>query len=327
MWDSLTPQPAPTGMDALDKLIEGQKKPYERIAEHASAGGGAKLDDKLSFGNLDSREQRLAFMEKWNQGATGDISGPSACGPAALLAGAVYAGGGQGVSTLIDAFEAMRKKGGPVDDKTAEEWKKLDALKEKIAEHGELSAADMSMVQRDLYATVATGKNGEPLDGTSRDRVMELFKTSPALKKMFDKAEVRYETLDVNGTGQGGHAVLGIGKSKDGTHKAVYDPWQRINPDREARLRTQHADEVAADADAAARRGGSTKEGTEELALEKQHLDEAARQAHADQDAKEQAPQLITDPGLLHDYAQSTPYWIDDKSHVSARESPYRGMY
>ncbi len=40
-----------------------------------------------------------------------------------------------------------------------------------------------------------------------------------------------------------------------------------------------------------------------------------------------QAPQLITDPGLLHDYARSTPYWIDDKSHSSARESPYRGMY
>lgn len=80
----------------------------------------------------------------------------------------------------------------------------------------------------------------------------------------------------------------------------VYDPWQRINPDREAREKTEHADVVAAEA-AAAKRGGETKEGTEELALEKQHLKEAARQAHADQDAKERAPQLITDPALLRD--------------------------
>jgi hypothetical protein len=145
-------------------------------------------------------------------------------------------GGTEGISTLMDAVEKFRQKnGGSLDPKKMEqEMKQFADLKKKMKNGEELTAGDLNMVAGNVYDLMSqTGRDGSDA-GMKRARVDQLFRESPALRKMFKDNELSYDSIDTTGAGAGGHAVLGIGhgrKDKDhtGAHSAIYDPYRRTS--------------------------------------------------------------------------------------------------
>src|SRR6266581_4512306 len=67
-------------------------------------GDDINVDQNVQMGNLDAetKQQRLAALSKLNQVNPDDSESDHYCGPAALLAAAVYAKGGKGVDAIID---------------------------------------------------------------------------------------------------------------------------------------------------------------------------------------------------------------------------------
>ena len=197
-------------------------------------GDDIQVDPSAPMGNLDaeSKAQRLAALSKLNQVNPEDPKSDQYCGPAALLAAAVYAKGGKGVDMIIDQLEA----GGEKDASDP-----LEVLR-RSADRGTLDVGQMQELQAQLFASMHAKMLADPKisaedkasPGINGKTMQDYIRDNPAMAKMFKDNDMAVSFIDSTGDEKVDHYVLGLndpsraaGGNADGGYNTFYDPFAR----------------------------------------------------------------------------------------------------
>ena len=142
--------------------------------------------------NLDTREARLEYLNKFTQNYTtqegfvvGDTNavGGDNCGATALIAGAIVAGGEQGIQHVITMVDGTVGKD--------EFYKKyLDEVKYKILSEQGLNHSDIRLVQETLHVHLRRKQEeaGYRMDipGVHKRIIKEAINSSPDMQALYD---------------------------------------------------------------------------------------------------------------------------------------------
>jgi hypothetical protein len=254
VWEDKPPLVEPQLGDMMDADYQDERaggvgaraSATRHITSHYETGAqDIDLDKVVHMSSDKQRYEALNELTQNRKGAFGDE-----CGSTVLLAGSLLAGGEGGISTLIDSVEAFKKKSadGKLSDVDLREMKELDQLKKRIAKGEDLTAKDLQMVSGDVNQLMAVTNPDGSTGGLTDKQLSQLMATSPELRKMWKNKDLSYDSIDISGTGEGSHAVLGIGHGEDdkehkGPHQAVYDPLHRTTRDHHAMNDLQEAQE------------------------------------------------------------------------------------
>lgn len=202
-----------------DESRDGYRMAGFRIGQaYDPAGREFNGDQKVSLG---SKEERLAALNSLTQNDTTG-QGEDMCGATSILAGAMVAGGNDGVKDLIATMSATGKL-------TKGELKELGGIEKRLAKGEPLSMADIQAVQFQLHSTLRRQQK-EQIEGEDEGgvdaRIIQNFISDPKMAKMFKDNDLGISRVDSTGDDKGNHFVLNIGRpSSDGAK--VYDPYAR----------------------------------------------------------------------------------------------------
>ena len=182
---------------------------------------------------LGTREERLAFLRGFTQnyaldgmeiGGVDDTGG-NRCGATSLLAGAMLAGGNDGLKTMIDLVGN--------DDRASEYMKgELGGLQDKLARGENLSKADLRLLQAGLHDNLrarSVEKFGDRYEeegaGVAVGAMWDVMQ-DPALKQLYEDNGLSIGHIDTTGDDKANHYVLQVG-SPGSEGAMVYDPQAR----------------------------------------------------------------------------------------------------
>jgi hypothetical protein len=229
---------------STDDANQSDANPWtpEQCGQHIN--GGYMSDDDIQQNapdpgaaiSFDNKADAYESMKGMTQNSY-DPSSAHYCGPTALVAGAMVAGGKDGVEDII----------GDIKPKDKAEAKELADLRAK-AESGKLSQDDMHNLEYDLYGEMQDRQAAERAlkeeqykdanpDATEQeckdatagvypDTMRNFLHSDPRLVQMFHDNHVNMQEIDSDGDGSLNHYVLDI-KDKDG--EKIYDPYARTN--------------------------------------------------------------------------------------------------
>jgi hypothetical protein len=214
--------------------------------------------------DVDSKEGREATLNKLVQqeGQNGQLDPDSEnkCNATAILAGALRAGGREGLTAVLNDVN-KDKNGNPIpEDKMDPQTK---ALMEKAKDpNSQLTQDDLNKMKDKLYDKMresegdkkteykkdangnvvwdnSNGVEGEPVlapgqekdpsaqPGVNRTTTDNFINNDPVLKKMFEDSHQRIDHINNNGgSGAANHVVLEQ-DNKDGSINNVFDPYMR----------------------------------------------------------------------------------------------------
>lgn len=230
--------PAQVREDA-EKLYEeeGRAKPkdeYYARREHAKMVAGEYLtkegipekNPQEPVGNLDSKEERLRYLQGFTQFDKNDPKSESYCAPTALIAATIMDKGTKGLAPMITQLSSSVKPDSP-------EGKQLALLQDKVKD-GKMTNEDMAFMQKTLYSQLleyqkkgGTYKNKD--DAGISENTMKGFlhqESSGYLRGAFIRNRMSMQLMDNDGDGELNHWVLNM---RDGENRSVYDPWSRKN--------------------------------------------------------------------------------------------------
>lgn len=229
----------PAALDPADaaKRIDSGYIPAKEVESKVT------VDPDHKLGKLDSKEARLAAMSSISQWNQDDNNSEHYCGPAAIIAGAIYAKGGDGVDALIQQMKSDGK-----NDKDFAERKDLLDMIDRKAKAGNLDSADMQLLQTQLYTSMRKKMQADPLvpdankkeEGLDQKTMSDYVSKNPALSGMFKENGLSLSFVDSGGPKRElDHFVLDI---HDGNHQAIYD----AQPRKDGKQVVTNADDVAA---------------------------------------------------------------------------------
>ncbi len=231
---------APTGLDAIGGGPGASPSPYAGMFEdglkppepespetQAAKAIGASyaapdaaphiVDDKVDISNPKARE---ATLNKMVQNDPDDPQSLVRCGPTAVLAGAIKAGGMAGVNAVL----ADIAKG--ADGKPDEAVRQIQAAAKK----GNLTSEDLRVIESKMYdqmkRTATTDAGKQPGVGVDGHSVEDFISKDKNLAAMFKKSHEEIDMEDTTGNGSANHFVLGTRDAKNNLQE-IYDPMLR----------------------------------------------------------------------------------------------------
>lgn len=216
--------------------------PYDvnafRVGQHYQMAGDPPPPD-TPLGDMSTPEARLKALNQLTQneakipgvegGGADQVSSRDAtrCGPSSIIAGALVAGGPEGLNAVIDGMKARG-----MDPKGADGMM-TDLLQKKIREGKPLTIGDVQDLQLSLYNTMKQQEMNEDPErakksaGINAGTVQSFLSSSPELAEMYKKNGMGIGFVDTDGDGNGNHFVLEM--RKEGKLDGIYDPWKRAN--------------------------------------------------------------------------------------------------
>jgi hypothetical protein len=217
---------------------EAEKRAQEPVDVNTPAGREAALD------RMTQQEGKNGQM---------DPDSENKCNATAVVAGALRAGGREGLQTVMEGVN-KDKDGNPIPDDKLDPATK--AMMDKIKDpNSQLTQQDLNDIKDKLYDKLRdnegdqkaeykkdangnviwdnkNGVEGEPElakgdpAGVKTSTTDNFVNNNPALKKMFDDSGQRIDHINVTGQGESQHVVLEQ-RDKDGNTTNVYDPYMR----------------------------------------------------------------------------------------------------
>lgn len=227
---------------------ELKKKPedHELTATEIERRGHAKMIDNEYLkkseapeknpqevvGKLESKEDRLRFLQGFTQTDPSDPKSEHYCGPTVLIAATIHAKGTAGLAPMLEKMATDAKKDSPESAQIAD-------LQKKVAD-GKLTNADISYMQKTLYSQLmeyqeknksyvkSDDKATEELNktGVSDETMKKYIAENKYLQSAMVFGNSQMSMIDSQGDGKLAHWVLRM-RVNDNT--AVFDPWARRN--------------------------------------------------------------------------------------------------
>jgi hypothetical protein len=201
-----------------------------------------EANKEVDLSTPEAREKALGGMRQ-NANPL-DPNGGMQCGASALVGGALYGGGNDGIKMLLQAEMADRAKEKISDKDPKAPWMS-DDLKKIMAKlndpNAKLTQGELATVQSKTYdqfqAENLTGKKdadpNDPLNGgLNGKKLNDFIGRHKDIQKMFADKDMGLDSIDLNGDGKGDHLVLGIGhehnmESGKQSRSMVFDPQAR----------------------------------------------------------------------------------------------------
>jgi hypothetical protein len=196
------------------------------------------------LGPLGTHDQRLAALDKLTQSDPDNPQAESYCGPTALLAAAIYGGGGKGVEMLMSQIQTDSAKLGEGDKGrlNPDDVQAMAALRKKIDSGAQVNQADMQLVEAKLYSSMRSQQDKNPdvsqankdSDGINGLEMQDYIASHPQLAKMMKDNHQAVSFIDNTGSGSQGHYVLDIddpARGGSGGYDTVFDPLKRKDGD------------------------------------------------------------------------------------------------
>ncbi len=219
---------------SIDQLPSKRTDDDLKRREHSKMVAGEYLTtDKIPeknpqepVGNLDSKEDRLRYLQGFTQFDKSDPKSESYCAPTALIAATIMDKGTKGLAPMITQMSSSVKPDSP-------EGKHLAELQKKVAD-GKMTNEDMAFMQKTLYSQLMDyqqknktyDKKDEP--GISENTMKNFLQedSSGYLRGAFIRNNMSMSLMDNNADGKVNHWVLNM---RSGNDRSVYDPWSRKN--------------------------------------------------------------------------------------------------
>ena len=235
--DPKTAGPAPEEKTLTAKQTERRIHGKMIGAEYSNPDQLPDKEPNKPIGSLETKADRMKFLEGFTQNDKNDPDSASYCGPTALIAATVYAQGSKGLSPMVGQWEAEAKKKADAGD--ADSKKKLEELGElqKKIDKGELTNKDMMFMQKTLYGQMqafqAENKSGDknnPAGITDGTMYAFLQRDDTAyLRRAFLEGGTRMSMVDNDGDDVRNHWVLEMGYGSESKNKVIFDPQTRKN--------------------------------------------------------------------------------------------------
>jgi hypothetical protein len=209
------PNPTPTTDPNADPALMAVLGQYADPADVNNIAGrheGRNVD-------FDTPEGRKATLNDMIQNASsGDTQSNSRCGPTAVLAGAIQAGGRDGVRDIVEDVITKGPDGKPLDPGSKHLQEMIDDKSHKWTE------ADLNAIEMQMYAKMRA-QEGDAKDAPAGIKTAELEKfinSDQRLAKMFSEHNEHINKIsDDGGTN---HFVLET-DDDEGTATSIYDPY------------------------------------------------------------------------------------------------------
>lgn len=177
-------------------------------------------------GNLDSKEDRLRYLQGFTQFDKTDPKSESYCGPTALIAATIMDKGTKGLTPMLTQMSSSVKPDSP-------EGRQLAELQKKVAD-GKMTNEDMAFMQKTLYSQLMDyqqkNKTYDNKDeaGISENTMKNFLHedSSGYLRGAFIRNNMSMSLMDNDADGKVNHWVLNM---RSGNDRSVYDPWSRKN--------------------------------------------------------------------------------------------------
>lgn len=228
--------PVPDTLTITDKQRDRRGHGKMIGAEYSDPNTLPDKDLNKPIGTLESKADKMKFLETFTQNDKNNPDSASYCGPTAMIAATIHAQGTKGLSPMVAQWQAQAKaKIDPKDPDSAKRAQELDDLQKRI-EKGELTNKDMQVMQKNLYdQMIAFQKEQKSDDKTNpagiTDATMHHFlqqKENNYLRKAFIDGGTRMSLIDNDGDDKRNHWVLEMGYRNNG-QRAIYDPQTRKN--------------------------------------------------------------------------------------------------
>jgi hypothetical protein len=201
--------------------VDAEPDPYKKAAIRVENGADTtneppKPDDKpLDMSTPKARED---VLDKMVQNNPDDKESKDRCGPTSVLAGAIKAGGMEGVKAVLG--DVATGPDGKPDPEVADLQAKLKT--------GEVSAQDLQAIEAKMYAKMREGRSDadKAQAGVSPDEIKNFMAKDQALSKMYKDNHLEIDAEDVTGSGRASHAVLAQ-RDANNNLAEIYDPYQR----------------------------------------------------------------------------------------------------
>jgi hypothetical protein len=180
--------------------------------------------------DVDSEAGRQATLNRMVQNVRGDEGSEHSCGPTSVLAGAMMAGGRDGLRTLINDVSS-HDQNGHVD---AETQRLLQAVNDP---HHQLTQGDLNTIEGRMYASMRAdqhARNGDESRDIEGEEVQRFIREDPELNRMFARSHQRIDLVDNDGERDHAgnlnpdHFVLERDDAQ-GHAQQIYDPWARFD--------------------------------------------------------------------------------------------------
>lgn len=201
--------------------------------EYAPPSMRAAKDPDKPVGNLDTKEDRLKFLQGFTQNDPKDPKSEHYCGPTALMAAAMVDKGQQGLTPMVAQMQAeavAKAAADPNNKDSAEQVKRFQQLQDKINKN-ELTNSDMQFMQKNLYDQLQSiqakqvDKDGKPIahdDGINQKTMETYLSSNKGMRDAMLNNNTHLALIDSDGDGKRNHWVLDLQGEK-----AVYDPYAR----------------------------------------------------------------------------------------------------
>jgi hypothetical protein len=215
----------PTGMDAVQAVYDRyhdddpNKQASKNIGNSYNKSGMPPEQDPNAEVKLDTPEAREAALNKMVQN-DGTAVGEDKCGPTAVLAGAMRAGGNDGLKAI--AGDVAKGPDGKVDPD-------VKGIQDKLESGGNVSPGDLELLKEKMYDKMRQGESDEEAkkSGVSTDEIRKFINNDSDLRDMYKKSGQEIDYVDNTGSGKGNHFVLGV--RKNGDLNEVYDPYMKAD--------------------------------------------------------------------------------------------------
>jgi len=217
---------AAMGQDPMDKIwrMANPTAAAERdISEAYKSGGNSQAPNRgCEPVDLETPEGRQATLNRMTQNQPGNEESEMECGAAAVLAGAIKAGGSDAVKAIINDVSTFDVNG-KLDPQSEKLQKLLDDPKHNWTRQ------DLSDIQNKMYQQMreSEGEDADPKGGLHGDTLKKFINGDPELAQMFHDSKVEVDLIN-NGspTEFNGHFVARTNNDK-GLPTEVYDPYMR----------------------------------------------------------------------------------------------------
>jgi hypothetical protein len=301
--------------------------------------------------DLSSKDARMKALSKLTQNGANPLETDSAmqCGASAMLGAAMYGGGNDGIKSLLHAMMADHAQDKIVDKDAKAPWMDED-FKKLVAKldqpNAQLTRGDLATIQSKTYQhfqaeKLAGKKDNDPSDpangGLVGGKLNDFVGRHKDIQKMFKDNDMGLDSIDLEGTGTGGHLVLGIGHHHDmmgsgeTTRDTIFDPQARqdkrdwgdfMSSDTLDKIRWDERAAMQADFDKLKSIDTSNPAGRSVWAGKYDQLQQQLQERiHTRQFAYKADSQLITDQHELNDYRKATAYEANGDSKLKTHKS------
>jgi hypothetical protein len=175
--------------------------------------------------NFDTPEGRQAALNRETQDNPGDKKSADECGPASVIAGAIQAGGEDGVRSVAQGTVTYDKDGNP----DPESQKIQDMLDDP---NHQWTRGDLHAIQSKMYQQMRDSEDAKEGDegGVKNDTVRNYIDNNPDLAQMYKDHGVEVDSINNGSTDNpNGHFVM-TQRDPNNQYAApsmVYDPYSR----------------------------------------------------------------------------------------------------